>query len=249
MLIQTQKLFMMKTTKFCLFTLICMTLLFASCDRRIRKNGSGVVTTVTRQIGEFEKLEADGSYDVFLHPSVENYVTVTTDDNIVGLVQTFVQDGELHIEMSRDFINYDYTRMELHIYGNGYAYINLDGAINLTSQDTIFQSFTEIDLEGSGNIRVTAVGQDFKAAINGSGRIEANGSATNLNYKINGSGKIEGLDMISQNANAAIQGSGDIYVHAQATLNAEIDGSGNIKYLGSPVISSHISGSGSVSGY
>lgn len=240
---------MMKMTKLFFFALAGLSMIFTSCDRKIRRNGSGVVTTVTRNLDEFERLEADGSYDVFIHPGYENYITVTTDDNIVGLVQTFVQDGELHIEMSKDFMNYDYTRMEVHVYGNGYSYIDLNGDVNLTTEDTLFQANTEIALNGSGNIRVTTVGQEFIATINGNGRLEANGSATSLRYEVNGSGKIEGLDLISQNAIAKIHGNGDIYVHALATLNAEIDGNGDIRYLGSPIISSSISGSGSISAY
>lgn len=239
----------MKTTGISIITFIALLLVLTSCDSKFRKEGSGVVTTSARNLQDFHRMEVDGSYDLFLHESNTNYITITTDDNIMGMVQTFVQDGELHVEMSDDFHNYDYTRMEIHVYGQGYAYIDLNGAVNVTSQDTLHLDAIELRQNGSGVARLEVSTQEFIAAINGSGRIETNGAAERLVYDINGSGKIDGLDLIAQHAEVSITGSGDVYVHAISTLQAEIEGSGDIRYLGAPLITSDIHGSGSISAY
>lgn len=239
----------MKTTTWIGLIALGMIMLFSSCDRGLSKNGSGVVTTTSRSIQYFERIEVDGSYDLHLHNSDLNYVTVTTDDNLTSSVQTFVQDGELYIEMSDDYHNYDFTCMEVHVYGHGYAYLDLNGSVNTIVEDTLALDVVELRQNGSGNVRLTFNGNQLIAVIRGSGHIETNGNTEFLKYEIDGSGKIDGLDLIAHDAVVSIEGSGDVFVHATSTLNVEIDGSGDIRYLGSPSITSRINGSGSISAY
>lgn len=243
----------MKTTKiFRIVLLVAMAfnmIFLTSCDKRIRKNGSGVVTSNTRNISEFDEVDVEGSYELFIHNDDEHKVVVETDDNIQEEVQTFVQNGILHVEMSDDYMNYHYTRMEVHIYGNQFSLLDLHGSVNATSVDTIQATNFELRHNGSGHSNVTLASQDVRLSINGSGRIEANGQADNCTLVINGSGKIDALDLPVLNARGEIHGSGDLFLNASETLDAVIDGSGDIRYLGSPTVNSQISGSGSISPY
>lgn len=225
------------------------TILITSCDKRIRKNGSGVVTTTQRNLNAFQSIEADGSYQLFVHVAEEPSVTITTDDNIMQEVQTFVQDGTLRIEMDDDYINYHYTRMELHVYLTDCEAIDLNGDVNATFLDTIFTDHLNYQHNGSGTGIVRFSGSDLRCVVNGSGRVEAIGGAGTARFEINGSGKMDGLDLVASNVTARINGSGDIYVNAIETLNAEIDGSGSIRYIGNPAVDSQINGSGTVAPY
>ncbi|MBL0316517.1 MAG: DUF2807 domain-containing protein [Flavobacteriales bacterium] len=105
---KTKKLILNMTLAVAAFSMLTLT----SCDKRIRKNGSGVITTSTRDLGEFSDVDIDGSYDLFIHESSEQKVTITTDDNIVSEVHTFVQDGKLNISMSEDY------QLQIHENGN-----------------------------------------------------------------------------------------------------------------------------------
>jgi Putative auto-transporter adhesin, head GIN domain len=245
--------FTMKTTKnfrIMLLMAVSFSLIFlTSCDKRIRKNGSGVVTSNTRSMAEFEEVDVDGSYELFIHEDDQHKVVVETDDNIQDEVQTFVQNGILHVEMSDDYMNYHYTRMEIHIYGNDFSLLDLHGSVNVTSVDTIHAADFELRHNGSGHSNITFDGQDVKLNINGSGRIEANGHADECTLVINGSGKIDALDLPVLHARGEIHGSGDLFLNASESLDAVIDGSGDIRYLGTPTVNSQISGSGSIAPY
>ncbi len=244
----------MKTTKFysilSLF-LICVLALtsLSSCEKRIRKNGSGILTTTTRNVSDFTELEVDGKFDVYVHIDDNPRVEITTDDNIISEVQTFVQDGELQIEMSDDYYRFKFTKMEIHVYNSTYTSLEFDGSIKAYVVDTIFTPTLKLEHEGSGNSEVKFVGNSISMKVNGSGNIQSSGSALSSKVEINGSGKIDALDLPADNVIAEIDGSGKIYVNAIEQLSAKINGSGSIKYIGNPSVNSSVNGSGNVSQY
>lgn len=245
--------FTMKTTRSNLNTTlvlgVLLTLTLISCDKRIRKEGSGVITTTTRSIPVFSDVDVDGSYELFIHESDEQKVTITTDDNIVGEVNTFVQDGKLRIAMSDDYHQYKYTRMEIHVYNNAYQRFDLNGSVNISAPDTLHAESMICSHNGSGNCNLKFFGHELQLDINGSANMQAGGQADIVRSTINGSGKIETLDVLAHDAVVKVHGSGDIYVNSSETLDAWITGSGKIRYIGGPTVTSHIDGSGSIAPY
>lgn len=220
-----------------------------SCEKRIRKTGSGVLTTTTRNVSAFTELEVDGRFDVYVHIDDNPRVEITTDDNMLSEVQTFVNEGELQIEMSDDYYRFKFTKMEVHIYNPTYSSLDFDGNITAYVVDTIFTPSLKLEHEGSGNSEVKFSGDNISMKVNGSANIQASGSALSSKVEINGAGKIDALDLPANNVIAEIDGSGKIYVNAIEQLSAKINGSGSIKYIGSPTVNSSVNGSGSVSQY
>jgi len=223
--------------------------LLTSCEKRIRKVGSGVLTTTTRNVSDFTELEVDGKFDVYVHIDDNPRVEITTDDNMLSEVQTFVSEGELQIEMSDDYYRFKFTKMEVHIYNNTYSSLDFDGNITAYVVDTIFTPSLKLEHEGSGNSEVKFSGDNISMKVNGTGNIQASGSSLSSKVEINGSGKIDALDLPASNVIAEIDGSGKIYVNAIEQLTAKINGSGSIKYIGSPTVNSSINGSGSIAPY
>lgn len=239
--------FYSKSTVMILSVLTLFTL--SSCEKKIRKSGSGVITTVTRNVSNFNELEVDGRFDVYVHIDDNPRVEITTDDNMMSEVQTFVQDGELQIEMSDDYYRFKFTKMEVHVYNNTYTSLDFDGDIKATVLDTIFSPQLKLDHEGSGSTSLKFSGNTLDMEINGSGNIQVSGSTQTMKTEIKGSGKIDALDIPAENVTAVINGSGKVYVHAINQLNATVNGSGSIRYIGTPVVNSNVNGSGSISQY
>lgn len=62
--------------------------------------GSGKMTTDTRQLGEFHALLVDTAISATVTIGSATSVAVTADDNLVGLILTDVQDGKLSIRIN-----------------------------------------------------------------------------------------------------------------------------------------------------
>ncbi|MBL7943374.1 MAG: DUF2807 domain-containing protein [Flavobacteriales bacterium] len=220
-----------------------------SCVKDLRKKGSGVVITVDRNLDAFTDIDANGSFEIYTHAASDYSITITTDDNMIEDVQTFVQDGKLIIEMDDDVWNYKYTEMELHIYTPSVARVDLNGSVEFEMTDTTYVDDFQLFHNGSGRAEVLFEGNNLHMEVNGSADMSVAGHSDFAKYIIHGSGKINALSLEALTVEARIFGSGDIYTHCVNDLDAEIDGSGNIYYTGSPSVDSSINGSGNVKPY
>ena len=109
-------------------------------------------------------------------------------------------------------------------------------------------SIKSVSLGGSGNIYST---NDFKCDnielnIGGSGNIKMQGSAQKIEANIGGSGDIELFKMIAQKGEVNIGGSGNCDVNIEKSLEVNVAGSGDVRVKGNPSIEKNIVGSGDV---
>lgn len=106
-----------------------------------------------------------------------------------------------------------------------------------------------LTIHGSGKIAATGFeqGETLQLLIHGSGDILATRSKYKfLKIGIYGSGDTDTKNVLTENAEVKIHGSGHVFVNPLNILKAEIHGSGNIYYQGNPVIDSERHGSGRI---
>ena len=250
--IKTKTFFIMTTnhiSKFCALIASALLISLSSCDKINGVDGSGHVITETRILSDFTKVHADGDVNLFLHSSDENKVEVTTDDNIMHYVETYVSGGELFVDMDNKKWNYDYTQLDIHVYTTTYTLVKTNGRADVQTMDPIITGSFEAEINGSGNGSFDVTCDNLNLAIDGDADIFCTGSATSAHYTINGHGKIDALGTPAVTVDADINGSGNIYVHCSGHLDGTIDGSGHIYYIGDCSVESHINGSGSVETY
>ncbi|MBI1889586.1 MAG: DUF2807 domain-containing protein [Burkholderiales bacterium] len=105
----------------------------------------------------------------------------------------------------------------------------------------------DIDASGSGGMALKNLKPGrLVVVIKGSSDVSVSGSAKSIVARIEGSGSIDAAGFRTQHAEATLNGSGDIKVHADETLKAAINGAGNIAYKGKAKVTQSISGAGSV---
>ena len=127
-------------------------------------NGSGVARTETRTVTAFSKIDLVGSPDVDVTVGPETSVSVTTDDNILPLIETTVSGDTLKIDSKGSFN----TR--------------IGPTVKITAP-----SLDGVTISGSGNISVTGLkGEVLEAHITGSGNITLTGDVDRLSAKITG---------------------------------------------------------------
>ena len=104
-----------------------------------------------------------------------------------------------------------------------------------------------LNIQGSGQIKVSVESNSLNAQLNGSGDMEVTGKVTDAEVKTTGSGNFEGKELTSENAQIYISGSGDSSIFAKNSLKARIQGSGSIFYAGNPTTNDvKVMGSGKV---
>jgi hypothetical protein len=229
---------MKKTT---LIALIAIPLLW-SCDK---KEDAGPIISETRTATQFSEVELDGSHEFRINPDFDFDIRVTAPDNLMRYIETYVANGRLVVNEKNNDI--DHNRVLVEISENYLNRIILNGSGLIIAEDTLYSNDLEVDIDGSGSADVIAKCDLLRLIIDGSGRIEARGESEEVRSAIYGSGLITSPNIESNIAEARIEGSGSIDIHAGHSLFARIDGSGVIRYWGDPeVIDTSVDGSGAI---
>lgn len=215
--------------KFTVFMSVCLLALgFTSCHKRGIK-GEGNIVSETRIVGEFAKIEANGSTDVTVVADDEYYIIVKGYSNLVPIYKTRLNGDRLILEFKEGYWNVrnDNITVEVHT-----PYVD------------------KVSLNGSGSIYVgNGYNHDrLDAHINGSGNINVGASIFKyMDVNINGSGNFNSENTDVNNVYVKISGSGDASVYVIDYLKVRISGSGNVYYRGNPgTVDLDISGSGKV---
>jgi hypothetical protein len=190
-------------------------------------DGSGKVVTEPRPVAGFTAVSLRGSGRLVIEQTGTDSLTVTTDDNLLPLVQSEVKGNTLELGPK------EWTTV-LH-----------------PTKDIVFtlhvKTLEALDISGSGDVEAKGLNpESLRVEISGSGAASVQGTANDLNLTISGSGAYQGAQLASKRATVKVSGSGSAVIAASETLNADVTGSGSIQYVGDPKVVQQITGSGSV---
>ena len=190
--------------------------------------GSGVPATQVRDVAAFKTVELAGSNNVVIRVGEKQSVVVKGDDNLLDRVTTDVQSGTLVI-------------------GNTPGSFTTETPMSV---EVSVPTLTALKLAGSGNIVVNGIEtESLKVALPGSGTLTGSGSTTLLDVTVSGSGTVQFTQLVADNAQAVVSGSGSIFITATKSLDASVSGSGAILYSGNPQdVTKSVTGTGAITG-
>lgn len=207
--------------------------------------GNGITLSETRFTRPFSEVNSSGSFIVHVSPGDDYEVVVNAESNLLPYIETDIRNGRLNINVAGIHSLRNTRPMEVFIVTPYLDAVRMSGSGEITTGYFDSESFEAV-ISGSGLIE-TAVDANFaKLAISGSGSIDIFGNVRNAEMAISGSGKIFAYDMALLDCNAAISGSGDMFVNATRNIDVRISGSGNLFYIGNPTIIAQLSGSGKI---
>ena len=221
-------------------------LLASACGLINVTNGSGTLTTETRGVSGFTRIDMRTAAKVVLTIGDVEEVTVTADDNLQTLIRTTVENGWLVID-NPDNQNYKpSTPIAVEITIPVLSEITLSGAGDIIASSVDTDSLV-VNLRGAGNITITGLNAASLAVnINGAGDLLMTGRVNEQVVTISGAGDYQAAELSSTDAVITVSGAGNAFVSVNGTLGANISGAGDITYGGSPTVTQNITGAGSV---
>lgn len=207
--------------------------------------GEGDIVIQEIKLASLSGIDLRFSGDVVLTPGSSQKIVLEGQQNILDNISRDIKNGVWHISFEKDVRNA--KNVTVHITLPSVDKINLSGSGSIHSSN----KFTgveklEINLAGSGGITFDYDATETDIDLAGSGKINLSGSSDRLNITIAGSGNVEAGDLLAENCEIRISGSGDATVNASKTLAVNITGSGDVHYSGTASADTHISGSGEV---
>jgi len=249
---------MMKSIRLILAILI-FGIVFAACEKN---KGNGQLTSETRQLASFTKVDVAGAYTVYVDHDSKSEVKIEAESNLIQYIRTEVNNGVLTIDNSKN-IN-PVIDIKIYVKTPDVAALFLSGS-GIIDADSLVGDNAEVNISGSGIIETFIIADQVEVKNSGSGLIrlefadsteilnysasgsglaDFTGSANSANFDISGSGNINALNLVLSVLNATISDSGNMNVNVIDNLNVDISGSGSVLYTGKPALDINITGSG-----
>jgi len=206
--------------------------------------GSDKLVHQGRVISDVHRVELRGPIGLVVKQGAIEQLTLHTDDNIAGLIETTVSEGVLRIGV-RPGANFR-TR---HAIGATVQLKDLSALTVLGPGDVTCDGLDTQSLDvtagGSGEVRLDTLHSAVVAVLlQGSGAVRLSGSSAKQNYVIEGSGELDAEEFVGRAVAVRVKGSGNARIWATQSLWVEISGSGNVRYRGQAAVTSSVTGSG-----
>ncbi len=232
--------------------LIALTTLPLQAQWGKKVKGNGEVTTITREVGDYDQVNVGGFFDVELVYGDEGAITIKGESNLLEYLITEVKNGALKVKVKKG-VNLkpsNYKTIQVTVPFRDLDAVTLAGSGDVISKDVIKASNFRTAVAGSGDLIVSVEASSIDASVAGSGDLTLKGSSNDVEYRVAGSGDIHAGDLKAQNADARVAGSGDIKLNCTGYLKARVSGSGDIEFSGNPDKEDiKVSGSGEISSY
>ena len=199
-------------------------MLLAACSIT---SGSGQITSESRQVSGFSKVELSGSGELTIEQTGTESLTISAEENLLPKLTSEVSDDTLVLRST----------------SNAKIIPTQPIKYSLTVKD-----LSGLAVSGSGSVTMSKLATAaLSTNISGSGAVTASGTADQQDLKISGSGRYQAEQLTSKTVKVDMSGSGVASVHASDALDLHMSGSGTLTYTGDPKqVTQQISGSGKV---
>ena len=231
-----------------IIALVFLALLLINCSKGQVVVGSSNIISQEKQLSAYDRIEVLGSYDVIFTDGEVGKIKIKAPDNILPFIQTEVSDGLLKIGTGK---NRHRVKQPIIIYvpvDSRLKQVDIKGSADIYSEKNLETKALNVDIYGSGDVRLQVEASSLALKIDGSGDIRVGGKTDNLSININGSGDVEVPNLKAEKAIININGSGDVSAYVTENVDISIAGSGDVTIKGNPKkVKRIINGSGRVS--
>ncbi|MGI9516079.1 MAG: GIN domain-containing protein, partial [Pirellulaceae bacterium] len=168
--------------------------------------------TETRDLDSFDKVSLEEFGTIHVSFGDTQTVTVTTDDNLVSLVETTVQDGELKVRPIKA----------------------LNPSVDLVIHVTV-PRLTSAELAGAARLNIIDIdGESLDIELAGACGVDATGQVDKLSVELAGACRARLRNLKTRHAVVEIAGTGSAVVFASESIDAEAAGFASITCHGNP---------------
>ena len=220
---------------------IAILLLFASCDKESAPDcfkKAGDRSELKRVLTAFDKLEISDYLYIELIQSDKHYVEIIGPKNLLGKVDTEVEDGTLYISNGNtcNFVRSFKNDIRVRVFSPNIRDIQNRGTGDIITPDTLFYPYLKIEnRHAAGIVRINFVGDSIAAFTQtGVADLILSGEVFKAELFNQGVGRIDALSLRAEQTYINNSSINDIQAHCSGYLFAINYFSGNIFVTGNP---------------
>jgi hypothetical protein len=213
-----------------------------------RVKGNGNISTVERNVSDFDQVEVHGAMDVYVTQGALRPVRIEADDNLFSYIEVEQHGNKLEVSTKQGYNLRPTKKIKIFVTSPNYSKLDVSGACNINTENKLsLNNPLNIEVSGAGDINADVNAPRVEAEVSGSGNVNMKGETKNFELRISGAGEARCYDLLTETTKVNISGAGSAEVFASVELDAHLSGAGSIKYKGNaPKVSQQVSGAGSV---
>lgn len=214
-----------------LFTgLIALSMVLTSCATGIQ--GSGNVIKQERKVSSFTSVDVSGFYQIYLRQGNTADLTIVADDNLLGAVNTFVENNTLHIQFEETVK--DYTELKAFITVSKINEIEISGACELESKNTITTDSLVLSCSGASEIKMEVNTGTLAIDASGASEMILKGNSYLTLIEASGASAINAFDLKNKAIKIDVSGATEAKLYATEKIFIEASGASSVTYKGNP---------------
>jgi hypothetical protein len=175
-------------TVFFLFALLSFSFVSSQASST-RLIGNGVATTNSKLLYDFESLQVEGPFQVFLTYGSVAEVTVEADQNLMSSIEVTQTDGKLVVRAD-DRISAN-SILTLYITVQELTEMDFKNVFSVETTNTLWSDEISIDMETLGNTILNLVCNKLSVELTGAGNLELSGTVNEMSVINRGIGMIK----------------------------------------------------------
>ena len=211
---------------------VVLTVFSGFAQKKVKGNGNVIKENV--RISDFTELEISGAFQIELQQTGESSLTIEAEENIMDYIEVKNSGDVLKIGFEDNISVNNIEILTLYINVNQLREINITGAVDLKSVNTLKFDRLLLDISGAGNLDLDLNGNSLDCEFSGAANIDLKGTVTNVDFDISGAGKLDGSDMNTENFDLDLSGVGAAQIYVTNQLDVEISGMGVVSVDGNP---------------
>jgi len=215
-----------------ILTAIFISSILGSCIFTGSIKGNGNVVEETRDLDEFSKISVSRGMNVYITQGTSTKVTVKADENLLKVIDTYVDDETLKVTCTKMIKNA--TSNKVYVTVPDLKNIKSTSGSNIFSEDSLKTGNLEIKSTAGSNIRLSLESGELTISAAAGSNIFLNGMAKSVVMKASSGSNIKAGDLQTENCDAKVSSGANIWIKVQNGLTAKASSGGNLFYSGEP---------------
>ncbi len=218
-----------------LYKSIVLALLFVATTSCVFNGlkGNRHVESQDRDLSQkFTSLDVSQGIDVYLTSGTQTKVVVEADGNIIDLLKTEVENGELKIYFSKSV--WSAKSKKVYLSASSLSEINTSSGASVKFENSLKADKLVLKASSGSDIRGSVIVTDLKCKASSGADMRLQGKAKNLEADASSGSDIKAYDLEVEYANARASSGADINIYVTKSIYAKSSSGGDVNYKGNP---------------
>ncbi|MFO7874256.1 MAG: head GIN domain-containing protein [Bacteroidales bacterium] len=213
---------------------------FSLAEELVR--GSGEVIEEERMIDPFNSIEAKGNLQILLQQNDQERVMVAADDNLLDLIETYVNGNTLYINLLKPVGHYE--KMEVTVAFSDLDALEISRNGRAEAPDGIRSDYFTHKLHSGAKSTLHINVDELTLDLSSGAHAKLSGSASLMNAESSSGASLDATDLEISVCSIKASSGATNSLFVTSDLSAKASSGGVIRYSGDPTITSMQSSSG-----